>query len=250
MKDKYINIFLGISYNSADLWNCTFDLNRTSIPHYLSLLSEHELLKAKKFKFEIDRERFVISRGILRILLGSYLKKNPRKIEFEYTTFGKPFVKNEDNIKFNISHSGNMAVFGFVKHVEIGVDIEKIKDNFDVLQLAQNFFSNSEIETLEKQPKEELQRAFFRCWTRKESFIKAEGSGLSFPLNEFSVTLDNDQNAELLSTDWDSREKLNWNLFSFKRGTQYVGALAVRKKLTGIHYFDWDVMKADQTYLK
>lgn len=243
-------MFFEISRESADLWYCSFDLNQTHIPYYLTLLSSDEILKAKRFKFEIDRERFIISRGILRVLLGRYLKENPKEIEFEYSSYGKPFVLHNDNIKFNISHSGNMAVFGFVKDVEIGVDIEKIKEDFDVLKLAKSFFSKDEIVALEKQPKEELSRTFFRCWTRKESFIKAEGSGLSFPLDKFSVSMDTDDDAELLKTDWDFSEKLNWNLFPFTPATQYIGALAVRNKLTKVSYFDWDVLNAYQTYFK
>lgn len=242
--------FFEIPHETSDLWLCAFDLNQTRMPHYLTLLSADELLKAKRFKFEIDRERFVISRGILRILLGSYLKENPREIEFEYTSYGKPIAKHNDSINFNISHSGNRAVFGFVRDAEIGVDIEKIKEDFDVLQLAQGFFSNNELAFLKKLPKEELSKAFFRCWTRKESFIKAEGSGLSFPLDKFTVSMDRDNHAELLKTDWDFSERFNWNLFSFVPDPQYVGALAVRNKPITVNYFDWDALNVYQTYFK
>ena len=219
------------------IWYSSFSKNEFRLSEFEQLLSKDEKKRALKFKFKKDRNCYIISRGILRILLGSYLDENPAKLKFEYTSYRKPYLP-ACNLKFNISHSGGIAAFAFVLGLEIGVDIESIKDDFDVLELAQNFFSKREIEGLEKEPKEGLARAFYRCWTRKEAFIKAEGSGLSFPLDKFTVSLDDD--AVLLETDWNATEKSHWSLFSFIPGDDYIGALAIRNKLATVKYFNWD----------
>jgi 4'-phosphopantetheinyl transferase len=224
------------------VWYCNFDLNRDKVEYYSSLLSEDEKQKASRFKFKKDEVCYIISRGILRLLIGSYLRINPKDLNFKYTSFGKPFLTFENQLKFNVSHSGKMATFAFFQGTEIGVDIERIKDDFDVLELAQNFFSQKEIIALENQSKEELSKAFFRCWTRKEAFIKAEGSGLSFPLDKFAVSLDDDQNADLLETQWNRIEKDIWQLYSFIPAKGYLGAVAIAHSNAQISYHNWDTL--------
>lgn len=222
------------------VWYCDFEQHLTKLDSYLILLSSDEKIRSERFKFKRDKECYIISRGILRLLLGKYLKLDPRKIEFEYTSYGKPYLSFENALNFNISHSGNMASFAFFQYQEIGVDIEKIKDDFDVLELAQNFFSKTEITSLEEQSKDMLPRAFFRCWTRKESFIKAEGSGLSFPLDQFAVSLDSDDTAELLETKWNENEKQEWRLYSFTPKTGYIGAVSVKHQVDHIQFMNFD----------
>lgn len=221
-------------------WYCNFDNNREQLEAHYTLLSKDEKERSSKFKFEKDRECYVLSRGILRCLLGNYLNVKPEDIKFKYTSYGKPLLNFESDLKFNISHSGNMAAFAFFKNQEIGVDIERIKDDFDVLELAQNFFSTKEIEVLKNQPKKDLNTAFFRCWTRKESFIKAEGSGLSFPLDKFTVSLVHNKPAELLETQWNLKEKDEWQLFSFIPSEAYIAAVAVKNEVVSISHYNWD----------
>ena len=211
------------------------------MPNYLDILSVDEKARAGRFKFEKDRLAYIISRGTLRQLVSVYLNQKPEDIQFLYSAHGKPYIAETD-IKFNVSHSADMAVFAFVKGKEVGVDIEYIKDDFNALELAQHFFSDCEITSLEKQPKVSLVKSFFRCWTRKESFIKAEGSGLSFPLDQFSVSLDSDEKAELQETKWDSNERFQWALFSFKPAEQYIGALAIKAQVGIVSYHDLDAI--------
>ncbi|MEP3209528.1 MAG: 4'-phosphopantetheinyl transferase superfamily protein [Maribacter sp.] len=221
-------------------WYCDFNKNRAKLEPYYALLSEDEKARSGRFKFDRDKECYIISRGILRLLLAGYSKQQPQDLHFDYTPYGKPFLSHDNAIKFNISHSGNMAVFAFVRNEEIGIDVERIKDDFDLLELAQSFFSTKEILALEKQSKKDLPRAFYRCWTRKESFIKAEGSGLSFPLDQFAVSLENDEQAELLYTQWDSQEKEHWQLFSYVPARAYIAAVAIRSRTLGFHQYNWD----------
>jgi len=227
--------------NEVHLWHCRFDANKDNMEAFKRILSKDEIEKASGFKFDVHREQSIISRGVLRILLGKYLQQPPRSVSFGYSEFDRPFLKGNSNLQFNVSHSGNRSVFGFVQNAEIGVDIEKLKSDFEVMDIAQNFFSSDEIQTLQALPENQKVAGFFRCWTRKESFIKAKGSGLSFSLTSFSVSLNLD-NAKLLRTDWKLTEKEEWRLFSFEPEIGYIGALSIRGNIDRVYYSNWDVI--------
>ena len=236
---KHQKQFLPPLGEDIHIWNCKVDFDADLVHRYKNILSAAEIKRANRFKFESDRIIFITARAVLRLLSSKYLKINPEVIQFNYTEFGKPFFKDKTSLRFNVSHSGDRIALAFCHDHEIGVDIEKIKDDFDVMDLAQNFFSKTEIASLQQQPREELSRAFFRCWTRKEAFIKAEGSGLSFPLDKFTVSLEKDCQADILQTDWDASEKDKWSLFSFVPKNNYLSAIAVRKKSLDVKQFVW-----------
>jgi 4'-phosphopantetheinyl transferase len=138
------------------------------------------------------RETFIVSRGILRLLLSKYLETAPEKLVFKQGEYGKPYVQlNADqlSLQFNISHSKDLALFAFTLRNQIGIDIEYIREDFSYEEIAPRFFSKQESVILSALPKEQRREAFFTCWTRKEAFIKAIGEGLSFPLDRFDVDL-------------------------------------------------------------
>ncbi|WP_400077176.1 4'-phosphopantetheinyl transferase family protein [Winogradskyella sp. R77965] len=225
--------------NTIHIWSINFVVNDDGYQRYFSFLSEDEKERASRFKFYKDRRCYVVVKGVLRLLSGVYLNKDPKKIEFNYGKYGKPKFRHKTNLNFNVSHSGDMAIIGFVYDHTIGIDIEKIKDDFDTFEIASNFFSKVEITALKKIPKPEQYRAFYRCWTRKEAFIKAKGSGLSFPLDEFAVSLDSDLDANVLWTKWNTAEKHQWQLTSFVPSKGYIAAHIVDTKIENIQYFNW-----------
>ncbi|WJJ95640.1 4'-phosphopantetheinyl transferase family protein [Algibacter luteus] len=230
---------ISLDKNEIHIWFINFNIPEKYFTLLNSFLSEDEILKASKFKFEKDKNCSIITRGALRLLSGKYLNLNPQEIEFKYGDFGKPAFNFETPLKFNVSHSGNIAVLGFCLHSDIGVDIEVMKANFDVFDIASNYFSSSEIEALKILPTEEHTKGFYRCWTRKESFIKAKAKGLSFPLDSFSVSIDSDIKAELLETKWDNNEKEFWKLFSFSPQENYIGAVSVKGQIQKVNYFNF-----------
>lgn len=227
--------------NEVQLWHFKVDEFSKEVESYAKLLSQKETASADSYKFAKDRTIYILARGLLRILSGRYLNEIPENIKFDYGEYGKPDYKFQTSLKFNISHSGNMIVMAFTRNFDIGVDIEKLKDDFDVIDIAQHFFSPDEIQTLEALPEKEQVHGFYRCWTRKEAFIKAKGSGLSFVLTSFSVSLDADR-AELLRTDWDTGEKVEWRMFSFEPEEGYLGALSIRANSSNIRQMDWDAI--------
>jgi 4'-phosphopantetheinyl transferase len=197
---------------------------------FLHTLDEGERARANKFHFEKHRRRFVVARGFLRTLLGRYLEIKPEEVRFAYGPYGKPSLADEHSatrLRFNMSHSHELAVYGFVQDREIGVDVEYLQDDFASEDLARHFFSAYEVETLTALPEQERSAAFFRCWTRKEAYIKAFGSGLSHPLDQFDVSLTAHEPAALLRDHRDAEAVARWQMFNLEFTEKYAGALVV-----------------------
>jgi len=221
----------------AHVWRV--DLNDESIEHQcFRLLSEDERGRAAKFRFEKDRSHFIIARGVLRQVLGQYLSENPVTLTFEYGKNGKPFLP-KNILQFNLSHAGGVALIVLTKNHDIGIDIEVINPKVEVEQVAKHFFAKGEIDSLMSLHETQRHEAFFNCWTRKEAFIKATGDGLSFPLNQFEVTLKPDEKAELLVTHFDEKEREKWSLFDIDVREGFKAALAVRGMIKEIKYLSF-----------
>ena len=190
---------------------------------FLRTLAEDERTRANRFHFDKHRRHFVAGRGFLRALLARYLGTMPEEVRFAYGPYGKPVLDGEhreSSLRFNASHSGDWAAYAFVQDHEIGVDVEHIKADFEAEGIAERFFSALEVQTLYALADEEKPAAFFRCWTRKEAYIKAIGSGLSHPLDSFDVTFAPGEPAAL------SRAE-GWTLFDLDVAPEYAAALAV-----------------------
>lgn len=169
------------------------------------------------------------SRGTLRFLLGKYLNLFPTIIKFQYSSYGKPSVVEQDQkrlVQFNLSHSGSFSLFGFTLGRSIGIDVELIRPNVVEEEIAERFFSPMETRTLRSLPAERQAEAFFRCWTRKEAFIKARGDGLSLPLDQFDVSLGPDEPSALLHTAFDPQEASRWSLYHLDVQQGYAAAVA------------------------
>ncbi len=163
-------------------------VNHYSSKKLLQLLNKTEKQRAQRFAFAEHKEKFIITHGVLRILLSHYLRQDPKTIKFTHNKQGKPAIPNSE-LEFNISHSGDLALFAFAKNIPIGVDVEAIKPKIEYEDIAKRFFSPTEYEQLLQIPTPTRKTAFFNCWTRKEAFIKAIGEGLSFPLSDFDVSV-------------------------------------------------------------
>ncbi len=155
----------------------------------------------------------------------------PEEIAFDYNKYGKPTLAQtvgDQSLKFNMSHSGKLALYAFARHRELGIDVEWIKRRLnDAGQIAERFFSAAENNVLHALPESLKQEAFFNCWTRKEAYIKARGMGLSLPLDQFDVTLRPGEPARLLATRDDPRQASRWTMQALDPGKDYIAAVLV-----------------------
>jgi len=194
---------------------------------FWSYLAGDERQKAADLLFEGDRKRFVVSRGVLRALLGSYLRRHPGSLEFDYNPYGKPLLIGHSDICFSTSHSHGLVLLAFSHGREIGVDIERVRADLGFERIAAGCFSPREIATLHSLRHDLRQEAFFACWTRKEALAKAEGEGLALSLCRFDVTLAPLEPAMRLDTKGDPFDPTKWTLRELTPNPDYVAALAV-----------------------
>jgi 4'-phosphopantetheinyl transferase len=220
-----------LSLNSTviHVWQRQLGCEPRLIDTLRGVLATDELARAARFHFAINRDEYVVSRGTLRLLLGQYMRCPPEKLHFAYSQFGRPHLdeaSHKESIEFNISHSGKVVILAFARNRRIGIDIERVRKDFSTAEIAERFFSLAEREALCELPVEQRHEAFFRCWTRKEAFIKALGEGLSHPLDHFDVSLAPGLPPALLATRPDARDARRWSLWNIAVPAGYAGALA------------------------
>jgi 4'-phosphopantetheinyl transferase len=161
------------------------------------------------------------------LILGSYLHSSARELQFLYSEHGKPRLKNSgQDLRLNVSHSGEQAVIAVVSGREIGVDVEQIRDNVEIDSLAERFFSTAEKKFMRELPREEKLLTFFRFWTCKEAFLKAQAVGLTRSLASFTVDL-TEAPPSLSAADKTRHEESQWSLFELECQSGYASALAV-----------------------
>ncbi len=222
---------LSFALTPADLhiWQMPLEQPEARVAQYRTLLSADEQARADRFHFDRDRRRYTVARGELRSILGRYLDVPPARLTFDYGPHGKPrllLTTDQIPLQFNVAHSHELALCAIARSREVGIDVEYTQRRvLDMDQLAARFFSANENATYRAIPAPERRAAFFRCWTRKEAFIKAIGEGLSYPLDRFDVNLD--EPAAIRSIDGLPGAAAAWLLFHLEPAADYVGAVAV-----------------------
>ena len=210
----------------VDVWSVGLDMPPAQIERLGAALSPDERERAERFHFERDRRRYVCARGALRDLLARYLGVEAADITFSYGPNGKPALSGrfESLLTFNVSHSGELALIAIGRDVELGVDVEAMRTMDDADDIASRFFAPAEAARLRAVPQEARTSAFFACWTRKEAYLKALGSGLAKPLDAFEVAYGAGETPALVVYG-DEIETARWQLQALAPGAGYAGAL-------------------------
>ena len=229
--------------NSVHVWRVYLPGERPRLTFFMKTLSSDEQARAARFLRTEDRVSFSIGRGILRCVLSKYLGSAPENIRFDYTSFGKPRLRinpEEPLLNFNVSHSNRWAVFAIGKNRKIGIDVEHIRADLDVLGISRRFFSPQEADLIGSAPKDKRQRLFYKIWVRKEAYAKATGKGLSMPLSRFAVPLGS-HTPVILDNDKDL-----WLFHSISIDPDYASALVTTPPVTCIRKYDWHVPVASR----
>lgn len=221
------------------LWRADLRVSADALKQFYSTLAKEEKHRAKRFYFERDRNRFIAARGILRQLLGRYLQQAPAALTFHYNDYGKPLLATSCDLSFNVSHKAHLALYGFARQAVIGVDVETIQADLDWTSLARHVFAAGERAAIHGLPPESQLRAFFRCWTCKEAFIKTDGRGISLPLDQFEVEVDPEKPARIKAVQWQPELSGQWDMRSFSVAPNAPGAVVLTRKIASQHFFDW-----------
>jgi 4'-phosphopantetheinyl transferase len=193
--------------NTIHIWRlCPAD--RLAKDDYLMCLQPEERERAGRLLFPADQQQSIASRGTLRLLLRHYTgAEHARDLRLAYGEQGKPYFADSD-LRFNLSHTSDLALFAFAREIDLGVDVENVHTSDDLDAVAEQNFAPAERDALLATPQGDRVPAFYRCWTRKEALLKAEGSGLFRPLDAFTVSLLAGEPARVLAgpDGWDLRD--------------------------------------------
>lgn len=178
--------------NEVHIWLNYLNLHQAKLKHLYPLLSDAEKARSEQFKFFKHRKNFIASHGFLHAVLAYYLDTPAEDIEFTHKDNGKPYLLDEQNpqqLQFNMSHSGNMAILAICRNQSIGIDIEHMERKADWQGISKRFFTANEQQALYKLPEEQQKDAFYQVWTRKEAHMKVTGEGLRLPPTHFEVSV-------------------------------------------------------------
>lgn len=221
---------LELPRDAVYVWRTATEVPDRRVAALHGVLAPGERARARRFRFERDRRRFTVARGVLRRLLGRYLRVEPAAVEFRYGVHGKPSLPegaDGPGVRFNLSHSRGLALHAFALGREVGVDVERLRPDTDVARAARRFLSPAEADALMGLAPGRRREAFFECWTRKEAFVKARGEGVVLGLRRFDVSLRPGEPAALLRFEGDPAEPARWSLCALDPGEGYKAALAV-----------------------
>lgn len=222
---------LVLPLTSVHLWQIDLTISTELSACLERMLSPGERQHAGTFCFAHDRARFVAVRATLRRLLGGYLALPSERVTIREGIHGKPFVDQTGpkgmRLHFNVSHTDGLALLVFTWGREIGVDVERVRPLPALDEIAERFFAPAERAALAALPAYQRLHGFFACWTRKEAYLKAQGAGLTLPLDRFVVSVAPHEPACLLAANDEPDAPSRWRLEALAPRPGYLGALAV-----------------------
>jgi 4'-phosphopantetheinyl transferase len=220
---------------AVHIWRASLSLPEAQLDRMAQTLSPDEHQRAERFRFAQHKQRFIASRGVLRLILSRYLAIAPEQVQFCYAAQGKPALASNDQqwLQFNLSHSGEMAVYA-ISQQQVGIDLEQLRD-IEATPIAQRFFSTNEYAAMQALSPEQQAIAFFQLWTCKEAYLKATGDGLAALQQIEIVATPSDLNT-LLNYQVTLQLSSDWFLMPFKPDANYVAALAVAGRVEQFNY--------------
>lgn len=241
------NLLYKLVPGEVHVWRVPLNDSPTQASRYRPYLSADELTRAERCRSPHPQFQFVVTRGILRLLLSRYMEVPPTELQFEAFPQGKPWVMTASSfpVQFNVSHTRGMALIALTIQHAVGIDIERIDRKVQDQEIAERYFSAHESAHLASLTPPERTQQFFSYWTCKEAYLKMQGRGISEGLAQCELTIDPDQfQVKLSLLDHPGREKDCW-LYRITAGSEYIGALAVACASAQISYWDWE-----ETYLR
>jgi 4'-phosphopantetheinyl transferase len=227
----------------VDVWTVDLEQPAGVVDALAAALSADEKERAARFHFEPDRRHFIVARASLRHVLAARLGGLPGAVAFDYGMHGKPSLAAGRHggtpLRFNLSHAHGCALIAVCEGRELGVDIEYMGRDLEWDDIARRFFAPEESSAILALPPPEQLHAFFRCWTRKEAYIKARGDGMTLGLAEFAVTVAPGAPVRLLRSNVAADEVRRWSLRDVPVAPGYAACLAVECPCPDVRLHAW-----------
>jgi 4'-phosphopantetheinyl transferase len=235
---------IALPADQLDVWAVRLGGKDALFHEAASMLTAEERQRAEQFRVDEPRRRFVITRAALRGLLGKYLGRPANSITIEYDPNGKPRLaggRDENDVHFNVAHSGSLALIAVTAGCEVGIDVERVRAVSHAEHIARRYFHPAEAEVILAAARSARDALFLRCWTGKEAVLKSLGSGITGSLAAICVPTDDfravwidlpSQHSNLHSRCW---------LQQLAPGPGYVGAVAClgEERLVRCFAFEW-----------
>ena len=215
-----------VSAGRIDVWVAGLDVADGVLAGLEADLSQEELERASRLRFEEHRRRFVAAHGFLRRVLARRLGCAPDEVAFAVGPNGKPRLAVGSALRFNLAHSDGLAVCAVADEREVGVDVERVRRVGDVDRLAHTVLSKRELAELARWGPDRVDEGFLTAWTRKEAVLKARGEGLGRDLATVEVSLDPAAPASLLEIVGEPGTENRWSLHALEAAPGYVAAVA------------------------
>ena len=235
---------LPIAADEAHVWKVRLDVGDARLEELSRLLAADERRRAVEFRLEAARRRFVIARTALRTVLGGYLGVSPTTVALDFDRNGKPRLgdpASNVDLRFNVAHSGNLALVVVTRFCEVGVDVEQLRSVRYAGQIARRYFHPTELQAIVSAAAAERDATFLRCWTAKEAVLKAVGVGIVSSLLGFRVPFDGygDAGVRVPASPYGGVETRCW-LERLSVGSNYMAAVAFVEAQRIVRLFDFD----------
>ena len=236
---------LELAPGEVHVWSLPLDICPHSLASVAEYLSPDERRRADRFRFAVHRDRFIVGRGMLRVLLGRYGDVPPERLRFNYGPNGKPELiatgegarRTGGALHFNLAHSEEVGVLAVTKTGPVGVDVEQVRRLPEFKELVSQFFSVREAAEFSRLPWKEQPTAFFNLWTRKEALLKAMGEGIAHSLGRVEVSFLPGESARVLSLPVGPWAGCEWSLVELAISPAYAAALALPARNVSVLQF-------------
>ena len=219
---------LNLTRDEVHVWCANLKDLELDIDYLRLYLSKDENAKADSFHFYNDKKNYIGRHAILRKILGRYLSIEPNKLNFSYSSHGKPSLSNYfngDKIHFNLSHSKGLVLYAMARGREVGIDVERITPGIMDKQFVSYVFSQKELYGIQSLPPNLRMITLFQRWTRKEAFAKALGQGLSYDLKRIDATRALGNKSVISNQNSDAHDNCSWSLRDIELGSGYALSL-------------------------
>lgn len=227
--------------DEVHLWRAALDVSPAELAALSAVLGEDELARAAQRIFQRDRQHFTAARGVLRVLLGRYLRCDPTSLCFNYGPHGKPGLSQPATavpLEFNLSHSHGLALIAIARGKCVGVDVERIRAEVRCDALASRSFSAAELRRYEVLDAASRRASFFHIWACKEALLKATGRGLSLAMRDVEVANDV-KGAGTITLKDSSGAARTWSWQTVEPADDYAGAVAVEAGPFRLSCWQW-----------
>lgn len=224
------------------VWTLMLDRAADECARLATMLADDERERARRLRRAQDGARFVVRRAMLRSILGWYVGCSPSDVWFTTNRFGKPALGGRAaglDVRFSATHSHGLAAYAVALARDVGVDVERVRPIPELELIARHHFAPGEYAALCALPHDARTVAFLHCWTRKEAYVKALGVGLSFPLDQFEVSVRPDAPAALLADRADPAHVAGWAMHTLPLGAEYVGTVSAEGREWGVRLMSW-----------